>query len=74
MAIPSQEELDAAEVALTQLKPVICKLRDLIAVARRRGSVCNGLIIPLTDDLIQPLIDEYLLVKAEAVALFQELP
>ena len=74
MAIPSHEELDAACLAVMQMKLKVRKLADLLRVARDRGTKCNGMMIPLTNDLIQPLIDEYQTAKAELVSLFQELP
>lgn len=74
MAIPSQEELDAACVKVAQIKPKLRAIRDLLIVARDRGQRCNGVFLPLTNDLVQSLIDEYQTAKAEAISLFQGLP
>ena len=72
--IPPQEELDAAARACAEMKPLLQHIRDLIRVAREHGTHCNGVFIPLPDELVEPLIDKYLTHKAQMVALFQELP
>jgi hypothetical protein len=73
MAIPSQEELTAAYEAVLEMRVHLRELADLLRVAKNRGMRCNGIEIPLTDDLIQPLIDKYQTVKGQLVGLFQEL-
>ena len=74
MAIPSREELTAAYEAIGEMGPLLRQLGELLRVAKDRGTRCNGLLIPLTDDLIQPLIDEYQTIKGQLVDFFQELP
>lgn len=74
MAIPSKEILRAGIQAAGQMKVQLRKAVELLTVALNDGVPCNGLHIPLAEDSIQPLIDEYLVAKAELTTLFQELP